>query len=235
MAVDPTTLDVHTILVVAPHPDDESLGCGGLISYLAARGRIFHTVFVTDGGASHLQSRKWTRKRLAARREREAADALHFLGVGDHPRTFLRLRDADMPDVASPDWSVALAELEIIFRSFCPDLVLLPWRRDPHRDHRDSWRLAMDAISRHAINPMLLEYTIWLHEFGLADDYPRADEAEPVVFDVTSAIATKEAAIAAHLSQISNIIDDDPKAFRLTAATIARLTGPYETYWRPLR
>ena len=90
-------LAAKRILVVAPHPDDESLGCGGLIAKLAAAGRLFHTLFVTDGGASHSASFKWPRRRLAAQREWEAADALHFLGIGGHARTFLRLRDGDMP------------------------------------------------------------------------------------------------------------------------------------------
>lgn len=223
---------VKKIVVIAPHPDDESLGCGGLIAKHAAAGREFHTVFVTDGGASHPGSLKWPRDRIALRREQEAAAALHLIGIGSHPRTFLRLRDADMPLYGSVEWSAAVKPLAAVFRTFQPELVLLPWRRDPHRDHRDSWRLTMDAILQSAARVTTLEYAIWLEEHGVASDYPRAGEVETMVFDVAAVVQIKRAAVAAHLSQTTDLIDDDPSGFRLTAATITRLTGPYERYWR---
>ena len=234
MADDPCHLSVANVLVIAPHPDDESLGCGGLISKLAADRRRFCTVFVTDGSASHLGSVKWSRRALAARREQEAEEALYQLGIGDHPRVFLRLRNLAMPAASSAEWRSASDELDFALRTFRPDLVLLPWRRDPHCDHRDSWRLVTEAIHRSVLTPMTLEYAIWLEEYGVAADYPRLDEARSIVFDITTELASKRAAIAAHQSQTTNLIDDDPNGFRLNAATIARLTGSCEAYWQPL-
>jgi LmbE family N-acetylglucosaminyl deacetylase len=99
------------ILVVAPHPDDESLGCGGLISLAANRGSAFFIVFVTDGAASHPTSRAWPRDRLTAQREQEACRALASLGIGDAPRLFLRLEDANMPAPESPAWRDAVANV----------------------------------------------------------------------------------------------------------------------------
>jgi LmbE family N-acetylglucosaminyl deacetylase len=234
MAYDPCHLAVRNILVIAPHPDDESLGCGGLISKLAAHRRRFCTVFVTDGSASHVGSIKWSRRSVAARREREAEEALYQLGIGDHPRIFLRLCDSAMPPVSSEEWRFALGELDFVLRIFCPDLVLLPWRRDPHCDHRDSWRLATEAIRRSVLTPMTLEYAIWLEEYGVAADYPRPNEAQSIVFDVSTEVPIKRAAIAAHQSQTTNLIDDDPNAFRLSTETITRLTGSCEVYWQPI-
>src|SRR5690606_16204888 len=54
--VDPLSLPARRITVIAPHPDDESLGCGGLIAALAADGRAVQVVFVTDGAGSHPNS-----------------------------------------------------------------------------------------------------------------------------------------------------------------------------------
>jgi LmbE family N-acetylglucosaminyl deacetylase len=65
-------------------------------------------------------------------------------------------------------------------------------------------------------------------------DHPRRDEAEAISFDVGAALSRKRAAIAAHATQTTALIDDDPAGFRLTPATIARLTQPTETFWRPL-
>src|SRR6202044_4049231 len=73
------------ILVVAPHPDDESLGCGGLISLSAQAGSSVYIGFVTDGAASHRNSTAWSPVRLAAQREQEASRALACLGLENAP------------------------------------------------------------------------------------------------------------------------------------------------------
>ena len=96
------------ILVVAPHPDDETLGCGGLLSLSAQTGSTAYIVFVTDGAASHRGSRAWPPARLVAQREREACRALACLGLGHAPRLFLRLPDANMPQPGEKQaWSMS--------------------------------------------------------------------------------------------------------------------------------
>jgi LmbE family N-acetylglucosaminyl deacetylase len=234
IALESALMRSRRVLVVAPHPDDETLGCGGLITRLAQQGSSFYIIFITDGGASHRGSKAWSRARLAACREQEAIEALNRLGVGSEPRAFFRLPDAAMPPRKSQQWTAAITKLETILRGFQPDLALLPWRRDPHCDHRDSWRLTNDAIERGDVRPLVLEYAIWLDEFGAPADYPRPEEAQVIHIDVSRAIGEKRAAIAAHQSQTTALIDDDPDGFRLSAATIARLTGPTEKYWRPI-
>lgn len=229
--LDPTSLSARRILVVAPHPDDESLGCGGLMALLGDAGRALHTVFVTDGGASHRNSKEWPRARLAAAREAEGAEALERLGLGHHPRTYLRLLDADMPSSPSAEWDATLSAFTALAAAFDPDLVLVPWRRDPHRDHRDSWTLATESLKAANKAPRILEYAIWLDELGSAEDQPAPGEMRQVVFDIAPALERKRAAVAAHLTQTTTMIDDDPDAFRLTRETIARLTGPGEAYW----
>lgn len=232
--LDPATLPGRRVLVIAPHPDDESLGCGGLIALLCRDGRTIHTVFVTDGGASHLHSPTWTRARLAAQRQAEAVEALRRLGAGSQPRTFLRLPDAAMPAPGSPERDAAVDALARIVADLSPDLVVLPWRRDPHCDHRDSWHLAHDALRRAGVFPAVLEYAIWLDELGAPADHPLPGEADAVFVRIDAVRDEKRSAVAAHLSQTGALIDDDPDAFRLTATTVDRLTGPCERFWRPL-
>ena len=229
-ALDP--LSACRVLVVAPHPDDETLGCGGLIARLIGRGSIVHTVFLTDGGASHRGSPTWPRARLAALREREAIEALAALGAGDSPRTFLRLPDAAMPAEGSAAWAAARDTIAAIVSELRPDLAILPWRRDPHCDHRDGFRLADAALREANVDPPILEYAIWLDELGAAGDFPAAGEVQEVRVDIAAASASKRRALAAHRSQTTDLIDDDPQAFRLRPATIERLTGGTERFWR---
>ena len=166
------------MLVIAPHPDDETLGCGGLIAACVERGHRVHTIFVTDGGASHPNSRLWSRPRLAACREAEAAEALRRLGAGNEPRTFLRLEDAAMPAPGTSAHSQAVAAIAAILRTLAPRLIVLPWRRDPHCDHRASWQLTMDAMATCDRSPDVLEYPIWLDELGEVEDRPIDGEME---------------------------------------------------------
>lgn len=221
-------------LVVAPHPDDESLGCGGLISLLAQNGSAFYIIFVTDGSASHCNSRAWPAARLAAQREREAHNALALLGIPNASRLFLRLPDAHMPAPGTPVWENAVMAVRDIMRRFEPELVLLPWRRDPHCDHRASWLLSQHALHQALVHPDILEYAIWLDDLAKAEDHPKPEEAELILVDVASALDRKRAAIGAHESQTTELIADDPRGFRLTPQTIARLTQSTEVFWRPV-
>jgi LmbE family N-acetylglucosaminyl deacetylase len=223
------------ILVVAPHPDDESLGCGGLISLSAQIGSSFFIVFVTDGAASHPNSTAWPPARLAAQREHEACHALACLGLENAPRLFLRLPDTNMPAPEEAAWQAAAAALRDVLQRFAPDLAILPWRRDPHCDHRGSWLLAQHALQQASLHPEILEYAIWLDEFGDREDHPVSGEVELIRVDISDVVARKRAAVAEHLSQTTDLIADDPGGFRLTPQTITRLTQSTEVYLRPLQ
>ena len=221
----------RSLVVVAPHPDDEALGCGGLIALMAARGAAIGVLFTTDGGASH-KSEAWPRERLADRRAREADASLAALGAGHAVRRRLGLRDADMALPGSPDGDAALAATRTFLAQTSPDLVVLPWRRDPHRDHRDSHALVSRALDESGRAPMRLEYAIWLDEHGQPEDHPRPGEMDRRALPIASVLAAKRDAIAAHVSQTTDLIDD-PDGFRLTRETVARLSGAEEIYWEP--
>ncbi len=161
-------------------------------------------------------------------------EALRRLNASDANVNFLALTDAAMPARGSAPWNKARVRLAKIIETFKPGLALVPWRRDPHCDHRASWHLTKDSLKLAHAHPVILEYPIWLDEFGEEQDRPRDDEARPVVFDIASVLDIKRAAIAAHLTQTTALIDDDPHGFRLTSAVIDRLARPTETYWQAI-
>lgn len=138
-----------------------------------------------------------------------------------------------MPAKNSSEWFCAVARLSELLKKLKPDLVLLPWRRDPHCDHRASYSLAKQAMQLHPL-AMTLEYAIWLDEFGAPEDHPRANEAIRLELDVRLNVLAKKRAIAAHLTQTTRLIEDDPTGFLLSPKTITRLTGPVEYYWQDI-
>ena len=192
----PVPLDVHTLgrtLVLAPHPDDESLGCGGTLALLRRAGLAVHVVFVSDGTLSHPNSATYPAARLRDLREAEALEALRELGVSEWETTFLRLPDRHVPGVGLPGFAEAASRLLVVLNAFAPTSVLVPFERDPHP----------------GVEQRTLEYLIWLWELGRPDDMPRPGERIAFSVDINPVLAEKKRAIAAHRSQVTRLIDDD--------------------------
>ena len=82
-----------------------------------------------------------------------------------------------------------------------------------------------------ASTPRCLEYVVWTAERGAAGDWPRADEARAWRLDVSAALERKRAAIAAHRSQLGEVITDDPHGFMLAPAMRRRAEGPRECFF----
>ncbi|HUG15447.1 MAG TPA: PIG-L deacetylase family protein [Thermomicrobiales bacterium] len=227
--------DFGPTLVVAPHADDESLGCGGAIALLAQSGVPVRVLFVTDGVGSHPGSRRYPPDRLRALRETEARDALAELGVAAHNAAFLRLPDRRAPRIGSAGFARAAGLMREHMRqdSFTPRTIILPWRRDPHTDHRAAWELVTAALCASVDRPRLLEYPIWVWELGTDDDLPEPGEAFAWRLDISAVLQRKLRAIAAHRSQTTPLIDDDPVGWYLKPHTLARFSQPWEVYLEP--
>lgn len=225
--------DLDTIgdtLVIAPHPDDESLGCGGTIAQLCQLGYAVHVLFVSDGTMSHPNSPTYPENRLRQVRELEALEALRILGVPARNVIFMRQKDTQVAVPGSINFANAVAciyDLLVIYR---PSTVFVPWRRDPHRDHRASWYQLMAAIERLDQKPRILEYLIWLWELGTEQDMPTDNEMTVWRVPIESVMEQRDQAIAAHRSQVSRMIDDDPTAFYLSPELLLHFSEPRELF-----
>ena len=225
----PSVLDgFGRTLVAAPHPDDESLGCGGVIALLREAGCDLHVLFISDGTLSHPNSRRYPAPALRALREREAAEALSALCVAAGAATFLGLRDGSVPDAASDGFGDAVAIVRAHIQTFAPTTILLPWRRDPHPDHRATSGIVRAAVA--SLPVRLVEYPIWAWERATGEDLPQPGEAHGWRLDIRSVQAQKQAAIACHRSQVTHMIDDDPDGFWLSPEVLAHFAHPWEVF-----
>jgi LmbE family N-acetylglucosaminyl deacetylase len=218
-------------LVVAPHPDDESIGCGGAIRILRQANIPVWVIYVSDGTGSHPSSRAYPPDRLRAVREAEALDALDILGVDARNVTFMRLPDRFVPRCGTAGFSDAVVRLQrhVASRDANDLTVLVPWRRDPHCDHRAAWEIVVAALPQMPVK-RVIEYPIWLREYGEPPDFPLWDEAAPLRLDIAQELPAKLRAINAHRSQVTGLIDDDPDGFRLTPTLLERFTQPWEFF-----
>ena len=217
-------------VVVAPHPDDESLGCGGAIALLSRAAVPVHVLFISDGTLSHPNSQKYPASVLRDLREAEARGALTQLGTEPSASAFLRLPDGSVPGRVSRGFADAAACCLAYLKDTQPETILLPWRRDPHPDHRAVSQIMQAALSGYAGSPRLLEYPVWAWERAAPEDIPQAHEARAFRLDIRSAAAAKCSAVAAHQSQVTHLIDDDPHGFWLSPEVLAHFERPWEVY-----
>jgi len=195
-------------LVIAPHPDDETLGAGGLIAWQAQCGVPVTVAAVTDGEAAYANS-----PGLAKIRRAEQELAVQALGARG---SLVRL---EMPDSAV---AAREADLEERLRPLIASetLVIAPWRNDWHPDHEACARVAGKLCQE--TGAQLVSYLFWtwhrrtpeifggvaLHRFELSAELA----------------AAKRAALACHVSQLAQ---DDPILPRLLLAPALRT---FETY-----
>lgn len=196
------------ITLVAPHPDDEVLGCGGMLCNAAESGRAVRVIAVTDGEASN-PGGSVDPIELARRRVIETETALAALGVPPPQRLAL-------PDGGADILEDAVAALPLT------GTVLAPWIGDGHPDH--------EAVGRgcRRTGATVLEFPVWAWHWATPDD-PRVPWSRARRVTLTPAAqAAKATAIAAFRSQLRPLGPRPEDAPVLTPATMARFARPYE-------
>jgi len=217
----------EALVVIAPHPDDDVLGCGSLIARAAQRMPVT-VVYVTDGAASHRGSAHYPPERLRAVRREEARRGLRELD----PRAdavFLAWPDGTVPRAGDPGAAQLIAALRAHIPAAAEIAVAVPWRRDHHADHVAVATLA-DAALRERPHAIRIEYAVWLGILGDAADEPQADEGRSIELDARAWRNAKRAAIAEHRSQLGTLITDAAEAFVLPDALLERALGTVERY-----
>jgi LmbE family N-acetylglucosaminyl deacetylase len=212
-------------LILAPHPDDESLGCGGLIAACVAAGRMPLVVVLTDGAGSHPNSRTYPPERLREVRAQEVRGAVGCLGLPSNRIVFLGEPDAAAPH-GGPRLDAVARQLVKLVRAGCT-AILAPWRHDPHCDH-EAASLAAAAAAR-AAGIRHVAYPVW--GWTLPADRPvpeRPGGGWRLAIDAS--LGAKRRAIQAHRTQYGGLITDDPAGFQLPAALLSVFDTPFETF-----
>jgi LmbE family N-acetylglucosaminyl deacetylase len=217
-----------TSLILAPHPDDESLGCGGLIATCCAAGRPPLVVSLTDGSASHPGSRRYPAPKLAAVREAEATEAVRILGLPTQRLQFLREPDGRAPH-GGTGFDATVRRLVDYARTYNCSTVLTPWCGDPHCDHEAAARIAGETAR--VCGMRQLAYPVW--GWTLAADAQVEETARGWRLDITPHLDAKRRAIAAHATQHGGLITDDPAGFRLPKELLRVFGTNWETFLLP--
>lgn len=175
-------------LVIAPHPDDEVLGCGGTIAKFARRGIRVAVCIATEA-----YEPEWTKKFIAAR-PKEIARAHAALGV--KKTFFLGLPTVKLDTLPQKDIS---AKIRQVIEEFRPDTLFIPHRGDLHYDHRLLHESALVAARPLAGNPVrtILAYeTLSETEWGVEPFVPQLYE------DISGTLPIKQKAMRAYSTEM---------------------------------
>ncbi|MGA7615636.1 MAG: PIG-L family deacetylase [Thermoanaerobaculia bacterium] len=183
-----TPLRGERLLVLAPHPDDEVIGCGGLLAQHLAEHRITRIVVFTDGTAAEGVDDPAVYREI---RENEVRRGLQQLG-GTPDLEFLRIPDRHLEEHRT----AAGESIRAILQEFRPDLIVLPSPVEIHPDHRALSRAFFDVI--HSSRD--LEGSLALCNVAFCE-ISRPFQPNTLV-DISAVSARKSDAIRAHESQL---------------------------------
>ena len=209
----------RSAVVVSPHFDDETLGCGGTIVRKCRAGAEVAIIFMTDGGTSHGDLMHEDELRRIRAAEGRAAGAA--LGLRDHDIYLLGFQELRLREFEA----AATERLEQILRERSPQEVYIPYQGEPllwSEDHLVTTRAAKAALSRWGGAVTVYEYPIWFYrqwpwtswagsrwEKKVLLKYAVSSPLGLGVFwglpcchDVRDALQQKRAALAQHRSQM---------------------------------
>lgn len=229
------------LLVIAPHPDDETIGTGELIQRVReVRGSV--RVLLLTNGDNNPWPQRWLEKRWrirpadrtrwGLRRREEMARALHTLGVRAEALHALGWSDMGLTDGLRADSAAMLAPLVEQLRAFDPNLIALPALGDHHPDHGSAHVLVRLAVQQWGGSAKLISYLI----HGQPDPAALPVELAPD----HELHANKLVALETHRSQMAlsgprmRRLTDRPERYTALAARSARVALPWQPplLWR---
>lgn len=221
----PLDLDgIDRAVVLSAHPDDETLGAGGLLARLHARGLPIQVIVATDGEGSHPGSPTHAPQRLAQLRRAELDRALGRLAP---TATVRRLGLPDGTLAIHHDRLVAAVH-EAMGPSAPSTLLLTPWRDDAHPDHEAVARAGEQAAA--ATGARVLQFPIWAWHWADPDDARLHGSRLAVLALSEEEQAAKRDAIADHRSQVTALGPDPADQPVLHEAFLAHFRRPFEIF-----
>lgn len=185
-----------TVLILAPHPDDEALGCGGLIARLCAEGKPPRVVIMTGGGGSLRGHSDMPENEVIEARRKLTIASARELGLPRENINFLDFIDGHISDRPEKE----MARLREIIVRLQPSAILVPHRGEGWPDHTatreisrrgiENGEFRIENIGGEPLNdsgttlqspnrPQIIEYCVWMWYYNVWDlDWSNARKIE---------------------------------------------------------
>lgn len=153
-------MDRKRIIVFAPHPDDETLGCGGTIAKKIAEGYEVLIIVMTDGRHAFLKvvgiDSNPTPEELKEIRKEELKRAMKILGVPEENLIFLDFVDGTLQEIME---EAEKKVVKILSENF-PVEIYFPHKNDDHPDHRAAYHIVKNSVIKLGIPTKMYQYLI---------------------------------------------------------------------------
>ncbi|HEU0117201.1 MAG TPA: PIG-L deacetylase family protein, partial [Alphaproteobacteria bacterium] len=216
------------ILVIAPHPDDETLGCGAFIARARAQRQHVRIVVVTDGRMAPVPMGE-TGDRLASLRREELYRATAILGVPKEDVVLLNVHDGE----AGANQAAIESALRMQIETLQPHVVVSPYGIDGHEDHRAIADVIDHLVRTNVIKCPVLEYPIWYWlRDGITDIFGGSGLRRLRRIPLYGYTGAKMLAIRAHRSQCPHLFGEYfADSFFQPLSFEAQFFGRYELFF----
>ena len=150
-----------TTVVIAPHEDDETLACGGLIARKRNEGLPVHVIFITDSSASHPSHPLHNSSAITLLRRNEATNALYALGVEREAIHFLDEPDGTLRTISPARAESLIARIASRLERIEPTEIFLPCKPDGSSEHDAVFDFVISALGRINHQAVLWQYPVW--------------------------------------------------------------------------
>jgi len=197
--------EYQSSLIIAPHPDDEVFGCGGMLAGPSSDGKKTDVLFITEGEASHQGCCMVPSSQVGAQRRSLAASANEILGVPQERLEFLEGKDGRLPNKGQDGFNRLAEKIAACLKKAAPDVVFCPHPFEGWSDHVAAEELTRTAIAMLSVNarPRLYHYCVW---FWYSMSLRRAlliDWRQARLLDISAQLPLKQQAMRIYLDALA--------------------------------
>jgi len=218
------------LMVFAPHPDDETLVCGGTIAKKVLQGYVAKVVVMTDGSRAFSivfgNECELTFQQVKEIRQKESIRAMEILGIPRKNIIFLDFEDQKLGENEKPAEEIITKMLA----NYCPDEIFLPYEKDLHRDHKATFRIVTSSMGVLGFKKLAYQY-VNKQKYDLVysglDRLRNLWKYNLIREDISGVLAIKKKAINEYKSQIGLAFSNQTRPLMLNPE---RFLKPKETF-----
>lgn len=221
-----------SVLVMAPHPDDEVFACGGLMASKLQRGEKVSVLFMTNGEASHDGCCYAGKEQIAHDRRVLTEKALNEIGGGRIRAHWLNIPDGKVPSPGAKGYGQIVEDVRNVIESLGPDHILVPHEFDAHSDHINTNKIAMAAVGNSSGS--MFFYPVWMLYRFPRKFFLRRVRGRVLKLDISQVHARKMKAIALYEGTTNPACPHRaPLIGELPESLMRELKKRYEIYIKP--
>lgn len=153
----------ESVLIVAPHPDDEAIGCGGLIARLCAEGHAPHVVVMTGGGGSLRGYSDMPESEVIKARRNLTLNSAKALGLPESNIHFLDFVDGHIGDRPESEMN----RIKELIEQLQPDAIFVPHSGEGWPDHLNTRNIVLNSKLLPLNSPSVYEYCVWMWYYNV--------------------------------------------------------------------